>query len=257
MVLLTPFQALLSRYLLRLQGENEVARFDDIILADTQDSALFRSAVPSALQLIKNLDSRRFRRLRRYVKWIVNCPLPYGGGQYHYLTRTCRLDIEKTTKEPDPDYAAAAVASTLIHEATHGALRARAIGYTAELRSRVERCCVREQNRFLARLSSTRPDIANSLYRDFSELRWHRSWTTDIVVAGAVGEYPLAFSRTSNSRNAWIGGFGWAGQDGMYIFAKIPVGDYYLEVWADPKTPLVYPIHVASPRTDVAPINIP
>lgn len=47
------------------------------------------------------------------------------------------------------------------------------------------------------------------------------------------------------------------GQDGMYIFPKIPVGDYYLEVWADPKTPLVYPIHVAYPATDIPPINIP
>jgi hypothetical protein len=177
MVLTTPLQAVFGRYLLRLQRENEIARFDDIILSDTQDSALFRSAVPSALQLIKSLDSRRFRRLQRYVKWIVNCPLPNGGGQYHYPTRTCRLDIEKTANEPDPDYAAAAVASTLVHEATHGALRARAIGYTPQLRARVERCCVREQNRFLARLSTSRPDIAKLLYSEFAESRWHRSWT--------------------------------------------------------------------------------
>jgi RHS repeat-associated protein len=34
---------------------------------------------------------------------------------------------------------------------------------------------------------------------------------TDIVVAGAVGEYPLAFSRTANSRNVWNGGLGVAG----------------------------------------------
>lgn len=176
MVLATPLQVLLSRYLLRLQRENEVARFDDIVLADTQNSALFRSAVPSALQLIKDLDSRRFRRLQRYVKWIFNCPLPYGGGHYHYLTRTCRLDIEKATPEPDPAYAAAAIASTLVHEATHGLLDARRIAYSSRLRSRVERCCVREQNRFLARLSSSRPDIAKFLHREFSESRWHRSW---------------------------------------------------------------------------------
>jgi hypothetical protein len=176
MVLTAPLQALLSRYLLRLQRENEVARFEDIILADTQDSALFRSAVPSALQLIKNLDSRRFRRVQRYVRWVVNCPLPYGGGQYHYRTRTCRLDIEKATPEPDPAYAAAAIASTLIHEATHGVIDARGIRYTGRLRSRVERCCVREQNRFIARLSSSRPDIVKFLHCEFTESRWHRSW---------------------------------------------------------------------------------
>jgi hypothetical protein len=181
MVLTSPLQAFLGRYLLRLQRENEIARFDDIILSDTQNSALFRSAVPSALQLIKSLDSRRFRRLQRYVKWIVNCPLPYGGGQYHYPTRTCRLDFEKTTPEPDPAYAAAAVASTLIHEATHGILWSRGIGYSAQLRSRVEHCCVREQNRFIARLAVTRPDIAKFYHREFVESDWHRSWTATRV----------------------------------------------------------------------------
>jgi hypothetical protein len=171
------FRALVNRYLLRLQLTSEVARFDGIILADTLESPLFRSAVPSALKLIKDLDRRRFRRLQRYIAWIVNCPLLYGGGQYHYPTRTCRLDIEKATPEPDSDYAAAAVASILIHEATHGVLRARGIGYSAQLRSRVEHCCVREQNRFLARLAISRPDIAKFYHREFVESRWHRSWT--------------------------------------------------------------------------------
>src|SRR4030081_248139 len=109
-----PAQALLNRYLLRLQRTSEVARFDGIILADTQDSTLFRSAVPAALQLIKDLDSRRYRRLQRYIKWIVNCPLPHGGGQYNYPTLTCRFDFEKTANEADPEYAAAATASTLV-----------------------------------------------------------------------------------------------------------------------------------------------
>ena len=176
-MIITPFQKLLNRGLLRFQRTNEVARFDGIILADTQDSSLFRRNVLSALQLIKDLDSRRFRRLQRNITWIVNCPLPHGGGQYHYPTRTCRLDIEKATPELDPEYAAAAIASTLIHEATHGALRARGIGYSAQLRSRVERCCVKEQNRFIARLSSSRPDIAEFYHREFTESRWHRSWT--------------------------------------------------------------------------------
>ena len=177
MFLPTSVQALLNRYLLRLQRTSEVDRIEGIILADTQDSLLFRSAVPAALQLIKNLDPRRFRRVQRYIKWIVNCPLPYGGGQYHYPTRTCRLDFEKTAVEPDPEYAAAAVASILVHEATHGVLRAHAIGYSVHLRSRVERCCVSEENLFIARLSPSRPDIAKLLHCEFAEARWHRSWS--------------------------------------------------------------------------------
>jgi RHS repeat-associated protein len=38
----------------------------------------------------------------------------------------------------------------------------------------------------------------------------HRT-ITDIIVAGAVGEYPLALTRTSNSRNAWGNAFGLPG----------------------------------------------
>jgi len=175
---ITPFQNLLNRGLLRLQRAAEIGHFDGIILADTQDSSLFSKSVLAALQLIKQLDARRFQRIQRHVHWIVNIPLPRGGGQYHYPTRTCRLDIEDEIPEPDPDYAAAATASLLIHEATHGVLDARGIGYSIQLRSRVERCCVREQNRFLARLSGSRPDIAKSLHREFTESHWHSSWNT-------------------------------------------------------------------------------
>lgn len=167
---------MLNRSLLRLQSSSEIARFEGIILADTQDSSLFRKTVPSALQLIKDLDGRRFRRLLRHIKWVVNCPFPYGGGEYHYPTRTCRLDFENPAVEPDPEYAVAAVASTLVHEGTHGLLRARGIGYSKQLRSRVERCCVKEQHRFLARLAATRPNIAESLRHEFTESWWQRSW---------------------------------------------------------------------------------
>jgi hypothetical protein len=163
MLLTKPIEALLNRYLLRLQSSCEVARFDGIILVDAQDDILFRSAVPAALQLIKELDSRRYRRVQRYIKWIVNCPLPYGGGQYHYPTRTCRLDFEKTEYEADPEYVAAATASTLVHEATHGFLRARSIGYSAQLRSRVERCCVRDRTGF----SHVSPSPVRTLPRSF------------------------------------------------------------------------------------------
>ena len=58
-MIITPFQRLLNRGLLRLQRSSEIARFDGIILADTQDSTLFRKSVLAALHLIKQLDSRR------------------------------------------------------------------------------------------------------------------------------------------------------------------------------------------------------
>lgn len=167
---------MLNNSLLSLQRKSEVARFDSIILSDTQANGQFRTTVLSALQLIKDLDGRRFHRVQRYIAWIVNCPLPFGGAQYHYKTRTCRLDFEHLAPEPDPQFASAIVARALVHEATHGLLHARGVPYSAQLRSRVERCCWTEENRFLMQLAIKQPAIAQSVRREFIESRWRLSW---------------------------------------------------------------------------------
>ena len=45
--------------------------------------------------------------------------------------------------------------------------------------------------------------------------------------------------------------------DGMYYLANIPAGQYYLEVWVNPKTPLVYQVTVAEPNTDMPRVTVP
>ena len=47
------------------------------------------------------------------------------------------------------------------------------------------------------------------------------------------------------------------GQDGMYYIRGVPFGNYYLEVWVQPQTPLVYQIVVAYPVTDIPVIALP
>lgn len=49
------------------------------------------------------------------------------------------------------------------------------------------------------------------------------------------------------------------GPDGMY-YLQIPAGSYYLEVWINPTPgaqPVVYPIQVGEPYTDIPPIVVP
>ena len=173
----TPIQKLASHALLWLQRTSEVAVIEGIRLADGEASPHFGAAVPAAIRLIKDLDRRRFRRLQRHITWIVNSPLPRGGGAYHHPTQTCRLDFTTTAPSSDTDYLAAAVATTLIHEATHALIESRGIRYIGDIRGRIERCCVREQNRFLRRLSQSRPDLAALLHKEFDEAEWHDSWT--------------------------------------------------------------------------------
>ncbi|MGP8250657.1 MAG: carboxypeptidase-like regulatory domain-containing protein [Terracidiphilus sp.] len=48
-----------------------------------------------------------------------------------------------------------------------------------------------------------------------------------------------------------------AGSDGMYYLYNIPAGQYYLEVWVNPKTPQVYQVTVSEPNTDMPRVTVP
>jgi hypothetical protein len=68
----------------------------------------------------------------------------------------------------------------LLHQATHGELGARRIPYTPELRVRVERLCVKEENRFIATLKRARPEIGDRFWTEFDEGLWEPIWKLTI-----------------------------------------------------------------------------
>ena len=177
MFVLRPVEKTLRCILLSLQAKNEVAKFEGITLSDADENVSFRETVLEALRLVKDLDPRRFRRIQRYIKWVVNVPLAYGGGEYAYSMRTCRLDFERSVWEPYANYATALCARMLVHEATHGVLYAQGIPYSGQLRSRIERLCVREEQRFLSLVAESRPEVAKAVWHDFDEFSWHERWT--------------------------------------------------------------------------------
>lgn len=50
----------------------------------------------------------------------------------------------------------------------------------------------------------------------------------------------------------------YTGMDGMYFIFNVPPGNYNLEIWPYPGSPpVVFPIVVRDPGTDVPPIKIP
>ena len=177
MFVLKPLEKVLRRSLLSLQAQNEVARFEGVIISDPRDNLSFQQTILAALRLVKDLDPRRFRRIQQYIKWIVNVLLPYGGAEYAYSMRTCKIDFEKSVWEPYANYAPALCARVLIHEATHGVVNAHGIRYSKQLRSRIERLCVREEQRFLLLVAKSQPDVAKVVWDDFDESRWHRRWS--------------------------------------------------------------------------------
>ena len=49
----------------------------------------------------------------------------------------------------------------------------------------------------------------------------------------------------------------YTGNDGIYYFRKVPVGDYILEIWNQKGRPTSYKIQVREPLTQVPVITIP
>jgi hypothetical protein len=68
-----------------------------------------------------------------------------------------------------------------------------------------------------------------------------------------AGDVTVTISDHKNYRSAPAS----AGSNGMYYLYNIPAGQYYLEVWVNPKTPQVYQVTIAEPNTDMPRVTVP
>ena len=101
-----------------------------------------------------------------------------GAAEYSHAIRTCYVEFQEPSAEFDVSFLIGWYACVLVHEATHGVLRSHGIGYTPELRERIERLCVREEQRFVHRLCAIDPNLAARLAREFDARDWHWHWHT-------------------------------------------------------------------------------
>ncbi len=76
---------------------------------------------------------------------------------------------------------------------------------------------------------------------------------------GPYGFYPAAgVAVTVNNPQMGRSSPAYTGTDGMYYLFNIPPGNYTLEIWPYPQTgPLLFPVTVNDPGTDVPPILVP
>jgi len=161
------------------QRRNQVGEFEGIIISDPgKDHANFLSVIQAALLLIKKTDPRRLELVKRHIRLVWNVKLWPAGAQYTHHNQTCTIDFKHLVQHGDKEWWIGACACILIHEATHGRIHSRGIGYTPELRKRIERLCVCEENRFVFRLTLTKPTLADSLHQKFDPSKWERSWNT-------------------------------------------------------------------------------
>lgn len=105
--------------------------------------------VESALGLIKQYDAIRYRRVMRDVERIWVKPLIGARGQFSSTFKRCALD-HNFVVSASPE----AIASTIVHEATHGHVWLRKFGYPEALRPRIEKICFRQQLLFLEKVNA-------------------------------------------------------------------------------------------------------
>jgi len=117
-----------------------------VIDPSAETRASFVKAVRAALALIETGDPRRFTRVRREIKAIINMPVA-GGSEYSRFLRTSRIDGRHFSAIEDPGTAITLLACRLISHATFGHICTRKLTTNHDY-TRVKKLCFREEARF-------------------------------------------------------------------------------------------------------------
>ena len=162
---------ILSRIFDRLIAASIVAEHHGIRLCDVNnnpnDDAPFTLRTKQALDLIMEVDKRRFIRLQRTIRYIVNKEL-FSGGAY-LPCGACAIDFGRYRFDRNESLALFQMAGLIVHESTHGLLESMNIPRLRRRWVQVERICRSEENRFLKRLE---PRFGGTLQRPFNPNDW-------------------------------------------------------------------------------------
>jgi hypothetical protein len=142
------------------------------------DQSVFWEATRAALELIRREDPRRFRKIQREIKYIINEPASLTA-LYVRTYHSCLIPFSKfefDMESEDAEWYIAYYAAVIVHEATHGHLHSLGFPYAKANRDRIEQICCDEEQRFAARLKSERYDFARDLVRPFNVADWEPYW---------------------------------------------------------------------------------
>jgi hypothetical protein len=169
---------LLERIAIRLGRRREVHGILVSAFTDKANQEIALERVVAAVELIRRYDPAAFRRMQSGLKRILVSWLPGTWGEYQQELDLCVLSEERVCAR---ETSVAAIASTMVHEATHARLARAGVPYDETMRPRIERVCFRAQRAFGRRLPDGRDvvDLAErQLVRkdDFTsnDAQWHR-----------------------------------------------------------------------------------
>ena len=116
------------------------------IFSDKSNDEIF-ARVGEALELIKTYDPYRYKRIIKELDRILVGLTSGYAAVFVPKSRMCVIDPRHILSS-SPE----SIASSIVHEATHGTLIRRNIGYSGELRYRVEKVCMRQERAFAQKI---------------------------------------------------------------------------------------------------------
>lgn len=128
----------------------ERKEFEGIILYAIEEEQKFFDIAIKSLQLIKYFDSRRYKKVKKYLRSIAFVQM--GSGCYMHRLRSFFVD----ELPKDIEY----FASSIIHEMTHGYLRSKGFLYVRERQEQHERICVYQQFKFLEKVILNKKELS-------------------------------------------------------------------------------------------------
>lgn len=154
---------------------SRVGQVDGIVICDLTARDLAKSTflqpTVEALELIRKFDPRRYRRVVRNLKYIVNRPM-INSASFESARRMCNIDYNKAFTEATP-WKPYRFACLLIHESTHGRLMATGLPYNDKTWERTERLCWLEEYRFIRRVDGGWADLFHHP-KKFNAEYWRR-----------------------------------------------------------------------------------
>lgn len=140
-----------------------VDEIDGIKICDLGSKQMaYRTTIKRSLNLIKQLDSRRYRVVKKELTWLVNSRIvQQASGKY--LKRHRAGFINFISNSNDEILLCADYAGLIVNLATHGRLYSKHVGNCKDRRIRIEQVCAAEENRFLLRVEAKYPEYRGTL----------------------------------------------------------------------------------------------
>ena len=154
-----------------------------------EDNSEILRRVSEALRIIKAHDLYRYKRVLREIERLWVHDLPGNPAEFVLELRRCLID---------PRFIPERIASAIVHEATHGRLSRYNIGYSEEIRHRVEKVCMRQERAFARKLPNGeelrqkvdhRLALAPELWTDEAMYQRRRAGVIAMAPSGGLSEW--------------------------------------------------------------------